>query len=228
MYNPNAQPPPSDPDGWSRGFSSAPREAWNSLQADPHANASAVRRATAMGMGPGAASMMPPAAQQGRAPPPAVPPGAREAAERALAARVASMVSERQQQQQQGGGRPAAPMAGGTGIAAGSGMAALRASGGRPGTAASSGNAALSASNMSMGGASGAELKYHLDAGASGPNGWANGPAGRLAAENAALRDELRRLPEECVADTARPASFFRVRAGAHAGADGCVRVVAG
>ena len=53
------------------------------------------------------------------------------------------------------------------------------------------------------------EQKWHLDQSggrggnaAAGDGGWANGPAGRLAAENAVLRDELRRLPEELMRTT--------------------------
>ena len=169
--------------------------------------------------------------QQGRAPPPEIP-GARAAAERALAARMAEM-HQRYRGGQQQSAQPGMPQQGGgsaplqqPAIAAGSGMAALRASTSRPGTAGGS-TGGGSVSNMSLGGsgmmgspaaASGMgaaapmmmrqqadEGKYHLDRNASGgasSNAWANGPAGRLAAENAVLRDELRRLPEELMRST--------------------------
>ena len=130
-----------------------PREAWSGVQQDPHAGAAALRRSAAnMPTGAGAAMMAPAQAQmmqQGRAQSANAGPGAREAAERALAARVASMVTERQQlgrPANMGGGAPGMaagqgrppPMQGSSGIAAGSGIAALRASCSRPGSSGGS------------------------------------------------------------------------------------------
>ena len=146
----------------------------------------------------------------------------REAAQAQVQQRYQQMLATRQ-----GGGQPM-PQQGmqpPIGTAAGSGMAVLRASGN------SSMRQSQNASNSSIGGAyppaasgpppppaqqrqqAAEERKYHLDpqamamgqqaaAGAGGGGAFGPGAAGRLAAENQVLRDELRRLPEELMRST--------------------------